>query len=320
MDIEEKVLIADTGYVKSRHSGRYHLAAMMLLLTTVMTVASGAGAHSAGSDGGDRLAVSDSMSPDTPASPKVADEWPTKTNSSSPSPTSELSISALLGRADFVVQLVMGLLVLASVACWTIFLTKLFELSRARRRLAAALEALMRLRLLGDCRAPQIAQGAVGRSRVIARLIDAANSERELSEGLIMDGSIVDRYALRAAEIIRDDARRIAAGAALLATIGATAPFIGLFGTVWGIMNSFVGIARAQTTNLAVVAPGIAEALLATAMGLVAAIPAVIFYNLVARSTKAYGEEASEGSGAVVRLLSRELSQPAQCFPARAAE
>ena len=318
MDIEEKVRIVDSGYVTYRHSSRY-LTVLMLLLVTVMTGAS-AGAHPAGTDQGGRLPVSDTVSPETPASPKVVDEQSAGTNSSSASSTSELSVSALLGRADLVVQFVMGLLVVASVACWTVFLTRLFELSRVRRRLAAALEALTHLRLLGDCRAPQIAQGAVGRSRVVARLIDAANSERELSEGLIMDGSIVDRYALRAAEIVRDDARRIAAGAALLATIGATAPFIGLFGTVWGIMNSFVGIARAQTTNLAVVAPGIAEALLATAMGLVAAIPAVIFYNFIARSTKAYVEEASEGSGAVVRLLSRELSQPAQCFSVRAAE
>ena len=136
----------------------------------------------------------------------------------------------------------------------------------------------------------------------------------------MLDGTIVDRYLLRASEIVRDEARRIAAGTGLLATIGATAPFIGLFGTVWGIMNSFMGIARAQTTNLAVVAPGIAEALLATAMGLVAAIPAVIFYNLIARATKAHIEQASEASGVVVRLLSRALARPEQRFVARAAE
>lgn len=311
--------IVGDGYIKHRHSA-CHLVAPMVLLVAVTTVASAGWAHPAGIDQGNRLQVSDPIAPETPASPNVVDEWPTRTNSPSSSPASELSISALLGRADLVVQLVMGLLALASIACWTVFLTMLFELSRVRRRLAAALGGLAHLRLLGDCRAPQIAAGAIVRSRVIARLIDAANAERELSEGLIMDGSVIDRYALRAAEIVRDDARRVAAGAALLATIGATAPFIGLFGTVWGIMNSFVGIARAQTTNLAVVAPGIAEALLATAMGLVAAIPAVIFYNLIARSTKAYIELASEGSGAVVRMLSRELSQPMQRFPARAAE
>jgi biopolymer transport protein ExbB len=94
-----------------------------------------------------------------------------------------------------------------------------------------------------------------------------------------------------------------------LATIGATSPFVGLFGTVWGIMNSFIGISKSQTTNLAVVAPGIAEALLATAIGLVAAIPAVIFYNHFARVTKGYMELVGRASGAAGRLLSRDLDR-----------
>ena len=95
----------------------------------------------------------------------------------------------------------------------------------------------------------------------------------------------------------------------LLATIGATSPFVGLFGTVWGIMNSFIGISKSQTTNLAVVAPGIAEALLATAFGLVAAIPAVIIYNHFARVTKGYLELVGRSSGAAARLLSRDLDR-----------
>ena len=96
----------------------------------------------------------------------------------------------------------------------------------------------------------------------------------------------------------------------LLATIGATSPFVGLFGTVWGIMNSFIGISKSQTTNLAVVAPGIAEALLATAIGLVAAIPAVIIYNHFARSTQGYVELVEPlRSGAAARLLSRDLDR-----------
>jgi biopolymer transport protein ExbB len=95
----------------------------------------------------------------------------------------------------------------------------------------------------------------------------------------------------------------------LLATIGATSPFVGLFGTVWGIMNSFIGISKAQTTNLAVVAPGIAEALLATAIGLVAAIPAVIIYNHFARVTKGYLELVNRASGSAARLLSRDLDR-----------
>ena len=93
----------------------------------------------------------------------------------------------------------------------------------------------------------------------------------------------------------------------MLATIGATAPFVGLFGTVWGIMNSFVGISEAQTTNLAVVAPGIAEALLATALGLVAAIPAVVIYNVFARWTAGYRARLADAAAAVERLVSRDL-------------
>jgi biopolymer transport protein ExbB len=104
-------------------------------------------------------------------------------------------------------------------------------------------------------------------------------------------------------------ARRMRRGMSLLATVGATSPFIGLFGTVWGIMNSFIGISKSQTTNLAVVAPGIAEALLATAIGLVAAIPAVILYNQLNRSIAEYRALVKETSGEVERLVSRDIDR-----------
>jgi biopolymer transport protein ExbB len=102
-----------------------------------------------------------------------------------------------------------------------------------------------------------------------------------------------------------------------LATVGAIAPFVGLFGTVWGIMNSFIGISRAHTTNLAIVAPGIAEALLATAFGLAAAIPAVVIYNVFARSTGSYRAVLSDASVAILRLLSRDLERGALPLNAR---
>jgi biopolymer transport protein ExbB len=104
-------------------------------------------------------------------------------------------------------------------------------------------------------------------------------------------------------------------GTGLLATIGSTAPFVGLFGTVWGIMNAFIGISEAQTTNLAVVAPGIAEALLATALGLVAAIPAVVIYNVFARAIAGYRQVLADASAGVERLVSRDLDYRA--LPAR---
>src|SRR5579862_4594246 len=99
--------------------------------------------------------------------------------------------------------------------------------------------------------------------------------------------------------------RKISRGTGVLATVGATAPFVGLFGTVWGIMNSFIGISNAHTTNLAVVAPGIAEALLATALGLFAAIPAVVIYNVFARTIGGYRALLADASSEVLRLLSR---------------
>ena len=122
-----------------------------------------------------------------------------------------------------------------------------------------------------------------------------------------MNGAIKNLDQVLARLVRRDP--RLHLGMGLLATIGATSPFVGLFGTVWGIMNSFIGISKSQTTNLAVVAPGIAEALLATAFGLAAAIPAVIIYNHFSRVTKGYLELVSRASGAAGRLLSRDLDR-----------
>jgi biopolymer transport protein ExbB len=261
---------------------------------------------------------------ETPATGGADDRRSVKSNAAA-APTGnelvkELSVGALFRRADLVVQTVMSMLILASVACWTVFLTKMFEVARARQRLKLGLGALESARFLGDVSHLEKAGDERAGTTVLRRLVEAAIRERQLSEGLVADGTAIDRYLLRASEIVRNEARHVARGTGLLATIGAIAPFVGLFGTVWGIMKSFIGISVAQTTNLAVVAPGIAEALLATAMGLVAAIPAVIFYNLLARGTKAYVEEASEGSGMVVRLLSRELARPERSFAVRAAE
>jgi biopolymer transport protein ExbB len=140
-----------------------------------------------------------------------------------------------------------------------------------------------------------------------------------LSGDSAIESGIKERTASRLAEIVRGEGRAVRRGMGLLATIGSTAPFVGLFGTVWGIMNSFIGISKAQATNLAVVAPGIAEALLATALGLVAAIPAVIIYNHFARATRGYLDLVAHASGTVERLLSRDLDRGYRAI-ARAAE
>jgi biopolymer transport protein ExbB len=216
----------------------------------------------------------------------------------------ELSPWSMFKSADVLVKAVMIGLAFASLVTWTIFIAKMIELTLIQRKLRAALNKI------GDARSLAEAQFALGaKDSVLSSLLAAAMREARLSAGISSDAGIKERAASSFGEIVRAEARRIRLGMGLLATIGATSPFVGLFGTVWGIMNSFIGISKSQTTNLAVVAPGIAEALLATAIGLVAAIPAVIIYNHFARVTKGYLELVGRASGAAGRLLSRDLDR-----------
>ncbi|WP_065753070.1 tonB-system energizer ExbB [Bradyrhizobium paxllaeri] len=216
----------------------------------------------------------------------------------------ELSPWSMFKSADVVVKAVMIGLAFASLVTWTIFIAKMLELTVVQRKVRSALAKIADARSLAEA---QFALGAKG--SVLASFLAAAMREARLSAGISSDAGIKERAASSFAEIVRAEARRIRLGMGLLATIGATSPFVGLFGTVWGIMNSFIGISKSQTTNLAVVAPGIAEALLATAIGLVAAIPAVIIYNHFSRVTKGYMELVSRASGAAARLLSRDLDR-----------
>ncbi|WP_316158450.1 MULTISPECIES: tonB-system energizer ExbB [unclassified Bradyrhizobium] len=227
----------------------------------------------------------------------------------------ELSPLGMFLKADMVVKAVMIALALASVASWAILIAKSIEFSVLRRRLVGALRKLTGAKSLAE------AQLALGHGRnVAAVLLQAAISEARLSAGLNSDEGIKERAASSFTEIVRAEARRVRVGMGLLATVGAISPFVGLFGTVWGIMNSFIGISKSQTTNLAVVAPGIAEALLATAIGLAAAIPAVIIYNHFSRVTKGYLELVNRASGAAGRLLSRDLDRSQVGIHVRAAE
>jgi biopolymer transport protein ExbB len=227
----------------------------------------------------------------------------------------ELSPWSMFLSADILVKAVMIGLAFASLLTWTIFIAKMIELSLIQRGLRAALAKI------GDARSLAEAQFALGaKDSVLSSLLAAAMREARLSAGISSDAGIKERAASSFAEIVRAEARRIRLGMGLLATIGATSPFVGLFGTVWGIMNSFIGISKSQTTNLAVVAPGIAEALLATAFGLAAAIPAVIIYNHFSRVTKGYLELVGRSSGAAARLLSRDLDRTHGTAHSRAAE
>jgi len=216
----------------------------------------------------------------------------------------ELSPWSMFLSADILVKAVMIGLAFASLMTWTIFIAKMIELSVVQRKLRGALKKI------GDARSLAEAQFALGaQDSVLSSLLAAAMREGRLSAGISSDTGIKERAASSFAEIVRAEARRIRLGMGVLATVGAISPFVGLFGTVWGIMNSFIGISKSQTTNLAVVAPGIAEALLATAFGLAAAIPAVIIYNHFSRVTKGYLELIGRASGAAARLMSRDLDR-----------
>ena len=219
-------------------------------------------------------------------------------------PPLEFSPWAMFLRADIIVKVVMCALAFASLLTWTVFIAKSMELAYAQRKLKSALRKVDEARSLAE------AQMVLGKkTTVLSTFLAAAMHEGRLSAGINSDTGIKERAALSFAEISRAAARRIRFGMGVLATIGSTAPFVGLFGTVWGIMNSFINISKSHTTNLAVVAPGIAEALLATAIGLVAAIPAVIIYNHFARGTRTYLELVGRASGAAARLLSRDLDR-----------
>ncbi|MGY8633723.1 tonB-system energizer ExbB [Bradyrhizobium sp. 14AA] len=202
--------------------------------------------------------------------------------------------------ADIVVKTVMVGLAIASLVTWTVWLAKSIEL---RRKGALALQRTRALE--GNIKLAEAAERIGDAHDAVAQLIQSCAKEAELSGGVLDDG-LQERVALRLERVEAAMSRQIARGTGVLATIGATAPFVGLFGTVWGIMNSFIGISESHTTSLAVVAPGIAEALLATALGLVAAIPAVVIYNHLVRGIANYRALLGDASAQLMLLVSRQ--------------
>jgi biopolymer transport protein ExbB len=204
--------------------------------------------------------------------------------------------------ADPVVKAVLIGLTFASVVAWTVCVVKTIEILLAKRDLRAALNAPegARSTVEGLWRFAD-AQGEV------RELLEAAVTEQKLSAGSSRPDRVEGRIASRLERIEAAYGREIMRGTSVLATTGATAPFVGLFGTVWGIMDGFIGISQVRMTNLAVVAPGIAEALLATAFGLAAAIPAVVMYNVFARMIASYRAQLADAAAEVLRLASRDL-------------
>jgi len=206
--------------------------------------------------------------------------------------------------ADAVVKAVMIGLALASLLTWTIWLAKSIELLIARRRLRAGVEALVKTRGWNEA-----VERLAGRRDGMGALVRAAHDEVALSADALSAAGVKERVASRLERVEAAGSRSMIRGTGVLATVGATAPFVGLFGTVWGIMNSFIGISKQHTTNLAVVAPGIAEALLATALGLVAAIPAVVMYNVFSRWNAGHRALQADASAAILRLISRDIDR-----------
>ncbi|MCO8309953.1 tonB-system energizer ExbB [Pseudomonas mandelii] len=214
----------------------------------------------------------------------------------------DLSPWGMYQNADIIVKIVMIGLAIASIITWTIWIAKGFELMGAKRRLRTEIVHLKKAATLKEASATAAKEGTLANL-----LVHDALEEMRLSANSREKEGIKERVSFRLERLVAACGRNMSSGTGVLATIGSTAPFVGLFGTVWGIMNSFIGIAKTQTTNLAVVAPGIAEALLATALGLVAAIPAVVIYNVFARSIAGYKAQVSDASAEVLLLVSRDL-------------
>ena len=216
--------------------------------------------------------------PATPVTPTVSEPTNTPTpqepSISNATLPQDLSPWGMFLNADIIVKMVMIGLAFASLVTWTVWLSKTLELRNMRTLVRSGLRILNNATTLAQAHDQMRSEAGP-----VAAIMQAAATEIRLSANLRGEG-LKERVASQLERIEMAASRKISRGTGVLATIGATAPFVGLFGTVWGIMNSFVGISKAHTTNLAVVAPGIAEALLATALGLVAAIPAVMIYNV----------------------------------------
>jgi len=227
----------------------------------------------------------------------------------------KMTPASMFMDADPVVKTVMIGLVLASVFSWVLLLIKIFEFGALNRRTDNFLEAFRQTRTIADMRRVATADEFDGNP--LADMAAAATDEIELSRqaGLSVTGDHADSALMRAQQAVSAVqaglAKRLSGGQQFLASVGSTGPFIGLFGTVYGIMNSFIGIANTNTTNLAVVAPGIAEALLATGIGLFAAIPAVIFYNYFNTRISAYGTRSDGFSAELTNAISRNLDKGA---------
>ena len=256
----------------------------------------------------------------TPAAPAAADNSAASASTQDQGPTrvgganaGHLNILEMFLGAKLVVQIVMVGLMICSLFSWTILILKLFEFSSMNRVTNRFLETWRGSRSLQEM--GKIAESEDFAGNPLADMAAAAAAEVELSRqaGLHVDGEHRDTTIMRAQAAVgavqASLSRRLSSGMQFLATVGSTGPFIGLFGTVYGIMDSFIGIANSNTTNLAVVAPGIAEALLATGLGLFAAIPSVVFYNYFQTQITSCGSRTEGFVAELMNAISRQLDK-----------
>jgi biopolymer transport protein ExbB len=285
----------------SRRKSKFSVTAVLLL-----TLAGAVGFRPA-------IVLAQSPSPASPSatittpeqsSTPVTELVPASATEADPVLPHDLTPIGMFMAADKIVKAVMIGLAFASVVTWSVWLTKVIELFSARRKLLRDLHTVEHSQSLGDSCEKLRDAGSD-----IALLARAVAGEMQRSRDAMNHDGVKERVASIFNRIEAASTRRMTRGTGILATIGSTGPFVGLFGTVWGIMNAFIGISKSQTTNLAVVAPGIAEALLATALGLVAAIPAVMIYNMFARSIMGYRGLLNDGSAELMRMVSRDLDR-----------
>lgn len=252
------------------------------------------------------------VAPATPALPTPAPITPAPADQ--PVVPHDLSPMGMYRQADSVVKAVMLALLAASFLCWTVWLSKTAQIWAARRALARSHAAIHRADTVAE------AARALNRHGDPAALMARAVAEELERSAALPAGTGPAGAKERAASLVEriegQALARLRRGTGIVANTGSVAPFVGLFGTVWGIMNAFIGISESKTTNLAVVAPGIAEALFATALGLVAAIPAVVIYNLLSRANAGYRLALGDAGAAVLRLASRDLDRRADPAPA----
>ncbi len=217
-----------------------------------------------------------------------------------PAKVEDITPVTMFLQASIVVQVVMVLLMAWSVVTWALMFSKLAFFSGLNGTTNRFLTAF---RSAGSLTDAAKSAGKNFRNNALAKMLIAAADEIGTGKKAGLTSRVAQRMGIVQAEV----GEELSSGMGIFATVGSIAAFVGLFGTVWGIMNSFIGIAQTQTTNLAVVAPGIAEALFATGIGLFAAVPAVIFYNMFARRIGSYQTRMDNFASEVLVRVAREL-------------